>query len=92
MAEGDEAELRFRLLAYLLSASFKDCSVIIRMRPCPSKAGVAGERFAQTVTVIDLDVKSIDRLEKWGKLDREIVEAYSDVAEPRKCVDAWRPL
>ncbi|KAI8989753.1 inositol-pentakisphosphate 2-kinase [Trametes punicea] len=28
-----EAELRYRLLAYLLSASFKDCSIIIRMPP-----------------------------------------------------------
>ena len=83
--EDDEAELRFRLLAYLLSASFKDCSLIVRMRPAPP--GAPG-RFVQTVTVIDLDVKGVDRLAKWAKLDKEIVEAYRG-AEPKECVDSW---
>ncbi|KAI0748504.1 inositol-pentakisphosphate 2-kinase [Daedaleopsis nitida] len=73
-----EEELRYRMAAYLLSASFKDCSIILRMRP--------GQRGA--VTVIDLDVKSIDRLSKWAKLDKEIVDAYKDMP-PRNCVDSW---
>ncbi|KAI0723907.1 inositol-pentakisphosphate 2-kinase [Cerioporus squamosus] len=77
-----EEELRYRLAAYLLSASFKDCSIILRMRP-PSEGG----EHAGTVTVIDLDVKSIDRLSKWAKLDREIVDTYRGIA-PRDCVDA----
>ena len=89
-----ENELRYRLAAYLLSASFKDCSIILRMRPRSElaggeKAGEEGEKEAAgTVTVIDLDVKSIDRLPKWAKLDREIVDAYRGV-EPRDCVDSW---
>ena len=75
---GTEDELRYRLHAYLLSASFKDCSLILRMRP----------GLASTITVIDLDVKGIDRLAKWAKLDREIVDSYRGVA-PRDCVDGW---
>lgn len=71
--------MRYRLLAYLLSASFKDCSLILRMRP----------EQAATITVIDLDVKGIDRLAKWAKLDREIVDAYRGVVAPRVCVDGW---
>ncbi|KAM5531738.1 hypothetical protein V8D89_014587 [Ganoderma adspersum] len=79
--EETEHELRYRLLAYLLSASFKDCSLILRMRP----------EQAATITVIDLDVKGIDRLAKWAKLDREIVDAYRGVVAPRECVDGWAP-
>ena len=76
----DEDELRYRLQAYLLSASFKDCSVILRMKP--------GQAPGQgTITVIDLDVKSVDRLAKWAKLDREIVDAYRGIPL-RDCVDA----
>ena len=76
----DEDELRYRLQAYLLSASFKGCSVILRMKP--------GQAPGQgTITVIDLDVKSVDRLAKWAKLDREIVDAYRGIP-PRDCVDA----
>ncbi|KAI0647391.1 inositol-pentakisphosphate 2-kinase [Trametes meyenii] len=85
-------ELRYRLLAYLLSASFKDCSIILRMAPARGDAADGGEQQQQqqetTVTVIDLDVKSIDRLAKWAKLDRAIVDAYRTVAVPRRCDDA----
>ncbi|KAI0672884.1 inositol-pentakisphosphate 2-kinase [Trametes maxima] len=86
-------ELRYRLLAYLLSASFKDCSIILRMTPVEA-GGAGGEegvrRQETTVTVIDLDVKSIDRLAKWAKLDRVIVDAYRTVPAPRTCNDAQR--
>ncbi|KAI0372990.1 inositol-pentakisphosphate 2-kinase [Pilatotrama ljubarskyi] len=80
-----EAELRFRVIAYLLAAAFKDCSVIVRLRPQLTEGGVV--RQDATVTMIDLDVKGVDRLRKWAKLDREIVEAYRGV-EPRNCVDS----
>jgi len=78
--------LRYYLLAYLLSATFKDCSIIIRLDPLslkrPSKA-VAPDR----VTVIDLDPKSVHRLRKWEQLDQEIVQAYLDVENPKRCID-----
>ncbi|KAJ7074053.1 inositol-pentakisphosphate 2-kinase [Mycena amicta] len=73
----DNNNRRYHILAYLLSATFKDCSIIVRIPE-------------GTVTIIDLDVKSIDRLRKWEKLDREIVDAYGRVPEEqrRQCVDA----
>lgn len=79
-----QEELRYRVAAYLLGASFKDCSIILRMPPGGAGAGVE-ERG--TVTVIDLDVKGVDRLPRWVALDREIVDAYRGVV-PRDCVDA----
>ncbi|KAI0333575.1 hypothetical protein GY45DRAFT_1368302 [Cubamyces sp. BRFM 1775] len=99
--EKSEAELRYRILAYLLSASFKDCSLILRLPPSPSPSlshpaqhssapnDEDEERApAGTVTVIDLDVKSVGRLAKWAALDAEIVGAYRGAARPCECVDA----
>ncbi|KAJ3567019.1 hypothetical protein NP233_g6638 [Leucocoprinus birnbaumii] len=62
--------LRYYLLAYLLSATFKDCSIIVKLdflRP-----GRQSTPTVYPVSVIDLDPKSLDRLQKWEQLDREI--------------------
>lgn len=80
--------LRYYLLAYLLSATFKDCSIMVRLDPIqplgPSaKVAVKPEH----VTVIDLDPKSMARLRKWEKLDQEIVHAYLATDERKVCVD-----
>ncbi|TCD63299.1 Inositol-pentakisphosphate 2-kinase [Steccherinum ochraceum] len=82
----DTANLKYYCLAYLLSASFKDCSVILRM--VPVKDGE--EPWRKSVTVIDLDVKSVDRLHKWEQLDQKIVEAYIGLPEPTHCIDQTR--
>ncbi|CCL99271.1 uncharacterized protein FIBRA_01286 [Fibroporia radiculosa] len=78
-------ELRYHCLSYLLSATFKDCSLMLRL-PLSSfqddQAKVQG-----SIKVIDLDVKSISRLDKWRRLDRAIVMTYIKVAEPRRCID-----
>ncbi|KAJ7137800.1 inositol-pentakisphosphate 2-kinase-domain-containing protein [Mycena epipterygia] len=66
----DAAHLRYHVLAYLLSAAFKDCSVIVRVPD-------------GTATVIDLDPKSVDRLHNWERLDKEIVTAYATVQDPK---------
>ncbi|KAF7337935.1 Inositol-pentakisphosphate 2-kinase [Mycena venus] len=73
----DPAHLRYHVLAYLLSATFKDCSVIVRVPD-------------GTATVIDLDPKSVDRLRKWEEMDKEIVAAYAGVpvADRKVCVDS----
>ncbi|KAI0822721.1 inositol-pentakisphosphate 2-kinase [Trametes gibbosa] len=98
-----EAELRYRALAHLLGASFKDCSIMIRLAAAQdddADAQEAGEGDGEratagaTVTVIDLDVKSVDRLPKWAALDRTIVDAYRAATEgagesARRCVDAF---
>ncbi|KAG9050651.1 Inositol-pentakisphosphate 2-kinase [Tulasnella sp. UAMH 9824] len=79
-ANPTHARLRYYLLAYLMSATFKDCSVILRFAP--------GE--GPTITAIDLDPKSVDRLAKWEKLDNEIVECFTESGDKAKpaCVDA----
>lgn len=77
---------RYYLLAYLLSATFKDCSIIIRDHEDGVKSA--------TVTVIDLDSKDLGRMKKWEKLDRDVVKCTLDAeegvgeADKRVCVDS----
>ena len=79
---GGENSLRYYILAYLLSSTFKDCSVILRL-------GQAGARaMRDTIMAIDLDPKSTGRLVKWEALDLEVVRSFMDVAaEHDPCVD-----
>lgn len=64
--------LRYYLMAYLLSATFKDCSIIVRLdflRPTQ-------EMGPSSIAIIDLDLKRMDKLNEWEKLDREIANTY----------------
>lgn len=82
--------LRLYLLAYLLSATFKDCSIIVRLdrlRPTVPVRDIKPEQ----IKVIDLDPKDMARLEKWEKLDQEIVGAYITGGGRKVCVDARWP-
>jgi len=81
------SNLRYYLLAYLLSATFKDCSIMVRVNQGQDSC-IAGEASENSITVIDLDPKSIRRLSKWEKLDREIVDSYIGV-EAKNCIDEW---
>lgn len=74
--EPTETQLMYYLQAYLLSATFKDCSIMFR---------IGGEEF---IKVIDLDIKGVEKLPKWLALDREIVAAYTG---EKVCVDANYP-
>jgi len=83
-------EIRYYTLAYLLSGTFKDCSVILRF-PEREEGSEGGEGGKPTITAIDLDPKSITRLPKWAELDAEIVGAFAgreNLREVEKCVDA----
>lgn len=73
---------RYYILSYLLSASFKDCSIVLRF---PGETGKS-----PSVSVIDLDVKPIERLDKWRRLDRDIAASFTQFDLPR-CKDAFRP-
>jgi inositol-pentakisphosphate 2-kinase len=77
------SNLCYHTLAYVLSATFKDCSLIIPLHPDPVDSETSGIR------VIDLDVKSVDRIPSWLKLDKKIVEEYAklEVKKRKKCVD-----
>ena len=83
--ELDPSRLHYFTLSYLLGATFKDCSIILRP---PSSAE---EKFGK-VTIIDLDVKSIRRLKKWSEQDRRIVEGYEVDGDGGICVDACADL
>ncbi|KAF8320587.1 inositol-pentakisphosphate 2-kinase [Cantharellus anzutake] len=72
------SDLRYHMLAYLMSATFKDCSVILRF---PS---LEARDLEPCITVIDLDPKSVARLHKWAQLDREIAETYSEHVAKQK--------
>ncbi|TAN09778.1 MAG: hypothetical protein EPN37_18920 [Chitinophagaceae bacterium] len=71
---------RDAILAYLLSATFKDCSLIIRL-PLDSAASTVG-----TVKAIDLDPKPMNRLGKYWRMDREIVECWKERLERMEAV------
>ncbi|KAG9096090.1 Inositol-pentakisphosphate 2-kinase [Ceratobasidium sp. UAMH 11750] len=91
-----EENLTYWLLSYLMSATFKDCSIMLRFPP----GQVEGTFFnperdvsMPLVTAIDLDPKSMKRLQKWAELDRDIVQTYGaavkdGVADDSRCVDA----
>jgi inositol-pentakisphosphate 2-kinase len=77
--------LRYYLLAYLLSATFKDCSIIVRL-DFLQLGGLQLDDKRDSVTVIDLDPKSMGKLRHWEKLDQEIAQTYSSM-QKKVCVD-----
>ncbi|KAK0211180.1 inositol-pentakisphosphate 2-kinase [Desarmillaria ectypa] len=83
-------DLRYHLLAYLLSATFKDCSIMIRMDLLDPRRPQE-EVDPSKVTVIDLDPKNMARLRRWEKLDEAIVRTYSAVplTDRKTCLDDW---
>ncbi|KAI0064725.1 hypothetical protein BV25DRAFT_1852730 [Artomyces pyxidatus] len=83
-AHPDPSDLRHYILAYLLSATFKDCSLILRLSSDPILAS------QNPVKVIDLDPKSIRKLEQWEKLDEAIARSYAgvDAGARKRCVDS----
>lgn len=66
--------LRYYVLAYLLSATFKDCSIIVRL----DFLGTTEEIRLGSVAVIDLDPKRMDKLKGWEELDMKIASTYAD--------------
>lgn len=66
--------LRYYLLAYLLSATFKDCSIIVRL----DFLGTSQEIRPGSISVIDLDPKRMDKLKGWEELDMKIASTCAD--------------
>lgn len=93
-----EDNLTYWLLSYLMSATFKDCSIMLRFPP--GSLDGSGTFFnpqrsveMPLLTAIDLDPKSMKRLQKWADMDRAIVDAYGAAVKAgntggAKCVDA----
>jgi inositol-pentakisphosphate 2-kinase len=87
------ATVRDYLMAYLLSCTFKDCSIIVRTNLLGHDQHKAFPEFDPShVSLIDLDVKRMDRMKRWGKLDTEIVDVYLQVEEKDRklCTDERR--
>jgi inositol-pentakisphosphate 2-kinase len=77
------SNLHYHMLAYILSATFKDCSLIIPL--CSDEVNAKLE----SIKVIDLGIKSIHKIPSWLKLDKTIIAEYIKVkVEMRKlCIE-----
>ncbi|CCO27575.1 hypothetical protein BN14_01558 [Rhizoctonia solani AG-1 IB] len=92
-----EEDLRYWLTSYLMGATFKDCSVMLRFPPGKVSPDWTFDNPHRDVslplmTAIDLDPKSMRRLQKWLDMDQEIVRNYADAVDEGRasglCVDA----
>jgi inositol-pentakisphosphate 2-kinase len=71
--------LRSLLLAYLVSATFKDCSILLRMPPQFSRTGeVHAAAGYGRVAAVDLDPKPVQRLGHYVHLDQAIWSAFAE--------------
>lgn len=83
------SDLRHHILAYLLSATLKDCSVMIRLNLLDVDSPGQSVNHAN-ITIIDLDPKNMAKFSKWRELDEIIVQTYIDtpLSERKSCVDS----
>jgi inositol-pentakisphosphate 2-kinase len=68
----EETPIKTLVIAYLLSASFKDCSMFITIKQQPDTHN--GKHM--DAYLVDVDVKSIKRLGRYAKLDRDLVQSF----------------
>jgi len=90
--ETSTTDSRHTLLSYLLSATFKDCSIFIRLAPEPKVSAASllpgpststSLKFTASIKAIDLDPKPLSRLPKYFDLDRRIVESWKRMLEEK---------
>ncbi|KAJ3921031.1 hypothetical protein F5877DRAFT_36831, partial [Lentinula edodes] len=75
-------------LRYLLSVTFKDCSIMI-MLPVLYES-LPTSLFPSQMTLIDLNPMRVERLQKWLEQDRNILQEYtisSQTKSAKTCVD-----
>ncbi|GAA5835759.1 hypothetical protein JCM9279_004639 [Rhodotorula babjevae] len=70
-----EGPPRDAVLAYLLSATLKDCSLIVRIPPA------GGGEGGVSIKAIDLDPKPIVRMARYARMDGEIVRSWKERIE-----------
>jgi hypothetical protein len=88
--KSDEWSLRESLVAYALSATFKDCSVFITCPLVSTSDGWKLDEPQATVKVIDLDLKPLANMRKWYDLDEKIWRhwhATKSIVEPEMVAD-----
>jgi inositol-pentakisphosphate 2-kinase len=74
-----EAEQTQRIYEYVLSMTFKDCSLMINAVKThePNKDTITlkdGSVYRYDIKVIDTDLKSIDKIPYWYELDQSIIQ------------------
>jgi hypothetical protein len=74
----DKWSLRESLIAYALSATFKDCSVFITCPLVSTSDGWKLDEPQAMVKVIDLDLKPLANMRKWYDLDEKIWRHWQD--------------
>ncbi|GAA5967378.1 hypothetical protein JCM21900_000350 [Sporobolomyces salmonicolor] len=88
----EQQDPRSSILSFLLSATFKDCSIIVRFLRNTATGAVE-----TSVKAIDLDPKPINRLAKYWRMDREILAGWKDMLDAlseeerrriRRCAEA----
>jgi inositol-pentakisphosphate 2-kinase len=84
----EHGALRKLAIAYLVSATFKDCSVMIHMPRQVFDDGA--QRVEPRIAAIDLDLKPAEKLGRYFRLDRAIWTAYEEHLRENgsmECVD-----
>lgn len=62
---------------YLVAATAKDCSIMISIKPHQTRLEASRElRFSYSIAVVDLDPKTIERVEKYVNEDQAIMDTY----------------
>ena len=87
----DEERAMQRIYEYVLSMTFKDCSLMISISPFAD----AGQKqikiddrvFYYRITVIDIDLKDVNKIPYWYQLDKTIVQYAIDTnyQKPTAC-------
>ena len=72
---GLHSDIRQHIIAQLLSATFKDCSFFIQIRKYRNE-----EKLELSGFLVDCDLKSIDKLQKWAEMDWRIVQSFMTFA------------
>jgi inositol-pentakisphosphate 2-kinase len=77
------SNLHYHQLAYILSATFKDCSLIIPLDPSEENPKL------ESIRVIDLDIKGVNRISGWLALDKVIVKEYAklEIRMRKRCIE-----
>ncbi|BEJ17268.1 hypothetical protein CspHIS471_0606690 [Cutaneotrichosporon sp. HIS471] len=77
-ARPDAWTMRERKIAFMLSAIFKDCSIIIRAVLRNTGSGYELDEPKSTVKLIDTDLKSLTNMKKWYDLDEKLWRHWAE--------------
>ena len=87
--DGSTEEFIHNVQKFLVSATFKDCSIMITFTEHSEGAGCVHEdnivtvlsssaRYAYSIKLIDLDPKQIKKMDYYEQLDHDILEVYRE--------------